>query len=113
MMGQSNVFFRYFPEKITAAIDRYQNESLRLLTVLDAQLVGREYLCDFYSIADIANWCWAQTHEWSGVSIDGLDNLQLWIERVAARPAVMRGREIPPSIDRAEIKKAGEKLIVR
>ena len=27
MMGQANVFFRYFPEKIQPAIDRYQNES--------------------------------------------------------------------------------------
>jgi glutathione S-transferase len=34
MMGQANVFFRYFPEKIQAAIDRYQNESKRLFTVL-------------------------------------------------------------------------------
>jgi GST-like protein len=26
MMGQTNVLFRYFPEKIPAAIDRYQNK---------------------------------------------------------------------------------------
>ncbi len=113
MMGQANVFFRYFPEKIPAAIDRYQHESLRLLTVLDTRLAGREYLCDAYSIADIASWCWAQTHEWSGVSIDGLDNLKAWINRIAARPAVVRGREIPQSASKSEIKKAGEKMIVR
>jgi GST-like protein len=113
MMGQANVFFRYFPEKIPAAIDRYQHESLRLLTVLDTRLTGRDYLCDTYSIADIANWCWACTHEWSGINIDGLDHLKAWIERIAARPAVIRGREIPASIDKSKIKKVGEKMIVR
>jgi GST-like protein len=35
MQGQSNVFFRYAPEKIQYAIDRYQNETKRLYTVLD------------------------------------------------------------------------------
>ena len=113
MMGQANVFFRYFPEKIPAAIDRYQHESLRLLTVLDTRLDGRDYLCDTYSIADIASWCWACTHEWSGISIDGLDHLKAWIDRIAARPAVIRGREIPPSADKSKIKKTGEKMIVR
>lgn len=50
MMGQANVFFRYFPEKIPAATD--------------------------LSLADIANWWWARTYKWSGVSIDGLDHLK-------------------------------------
>jgi hypothetical protein len=40
------------------------------------QLTKNKWLADDYSIADIANWCWARTHKWSGVSIDGLDNLQ-------------------------------------
>lgn len=113
MMGQANVFFRYFPEKIPAAIHRYQHESLRLLTVLDGQLSGREYLCDDYSIADIASWAWATRHEWSGIDISHLDNLNAWINRLAQRPAVARGRDIPRSAPVAELKKAGEKMIVR
>ena len=96
MMGQANVFVRYFPEKIPAVISRYQNESRRLLTVLDGRLQGREYLGDEYSIADIATWPWARIHDYSGVSIDGLDNLQRWLETMAARPACARGIEIPP-----------------
>jgi len=113
MMGQANVFFRYFPDKIPAAIDRYQHESLRLLTVLDTRLADREYLCGGYSIADIANWCWVITHEWSGVSIAGLDRLDAWLKRIAARPAVTRGREIPQSIEKSAVKRAGETMIVR
>src|SRR5437763_2723514 len=50
MMGQANVFYRYFPEKIPSAIQRYQNECRRLFEVLEGQLRGREYLCDEYSI---------------------------------------------------------------
>jgi len=76
MMGQANVFFRYFPEKLQPAIDRYQNECRRLYEVLEGQLDGRDYLCDEYSIADIANWCWVRTYEWSGIDIEGLDNLR-------------------------------------
>ncbi len=95
MMGQANVFYRYAPEKIPYAIDRYQREVRRLLEVLDDQLKEHEYLAGDYSIADIANWCWAQSHDWSGVSIDELDNLQRWLEQIGNRPAVVRGRAVP------------------
>ena len=56
MMGQANVFFRYFPEKIQPAIDRYQHETRRLFEVLDRRLSESEWLADDYSIADLANW---------------------------------------------------------
>lgn len=113
MMGQANVWFRYYPEKIQPAIDRYQHEVRRLLGVLDARLSGRDYLCDEYSIADIANWCWASGHGWSGVAIDGLDHLAAWIERIAARPAVQRGRQVPPPPSRQEALAAGQSIIVK
>ena len=95
MMGQANVFYRYFPEKIPAAISRYQNESRRLFDVLNAQLLRSEWLAGDYSIADIANWCWVRIHDWSGVSVDGLDGLQRWMKSIAARPAVQRGIDVP------------------
>lgn len=95
MMGQANVFFRYFPEKIPPAIARYQNESRRLFEVLDTHLANHEWLAGEYSIADIANWAWMRTYEWSGVSIDGLDHLNRWHEALSARPACQRGVEVP------------------
>jgi GSH-dependent disulfide-bond oxidoreductase len=95
MMGQANVFFRYFPEKIPAAIDRYQNESRRLLTVLNDRLATNEFLAGEYSIADIATWPWARIHAWGGVNVEGLDHLQRWIDLIAARPAVQRGIDVP------------------
>jgi glutathione S-transferase len=99
MMGQANVFYRYAPEKIPYAIDRYQREVRRLLEILDRRLAAHEYLAGDYSIADIATWPWARGYEWSGVSIDGLDHLRRWLDTVGARPAVQRGKAIPPADD--------------
>jgi GST-like protein len=99
MMGQANVFYRYAPEKIPYAIDRYQREVRRLLEILDHRLAEHEYLAGDYSIADIATWPWARGYDWSGVSIDGLDHLRRWLDEVGARPAVQRGKEIPPAVD--------------
>ncbi|WP_207790239.1 glutathione S-transferase family protein [Glacieibacterium frigidum] len=96
MMGQANVFFRYFPEKIPAAIARYQGEGRRLFTVLDTQLGKTEYLAgDDYSIADIANWCWTRTASWSGIDTEGLPNLSRWHAAIAARPGAQRGIVVP------------------
>ncbi|AMO69094.1 MAG: glutathione S-transferase [Zhongshania aliphaticivorans] len=99
MMGQANVFFRYFPEKIPAAIDRYQNESRRLFEVLDKRLSENQWLAKDYSIADIANWCWVRTHKWSGVSIDGLDHLGRWLNTMGEQPGMQKGIEVPFSLD--------------
>ena len=95
MQGQANVFYRYAPEKLDYAIQRYQNETRRLYEVLDGRLADHEYLADEYSIADIATWPWVTRHEWSGVSLDGLDNLKRWDEVIKARPAVQRGIKVP------------------
>ena len=95
MMGQANVFYRYFPEKLQLAIDRYQNETRRLFEVLDVALQDREWLADDFSIADIANWCWVRTYRWSGVSRDGLENLDRWLNQMNERPACRRGVDVP------------------
>lgn len=113
MMGQANVFYRYFPEKIQPAIERYQNEAKRLLTVLDTRLQGREYLCDEFSIADIANWCWARTHQWSGVDVSDLPHLQAWIKRLDARPGCARGLLVPGKVSAETLVQSGQNIITR
>jgi len=112
MMGQANVFVRYFPEKLPGAIDRYQTECRRLFEVLDRQLEGREFICDEYSLADIANWCWVRIYYWPEVSIDGLDNLSGWIDRMEARPACQRGIVVPEPLDLESTLKVAKGMLV-
>jgi GST-like protein len=113
MMGQANVFYRYLEEKMPIAIERYQNEVRRLFTVLDGHLANHEYLVDDYSIADMANWCWVRTYEWSGASIDGLDNLIRWKNSIEARPAARRGVEVPNKIDKEALLKGAKNVVTR
>jgi GST-like protein len=115
MMGQANVFLRYFPERIQAAIDRYQREVTRLFAVLERQLAVHEYITGDYTIADMALWPWVSGHEWSGVAVDAFPNLQRWLKLVGDRPAVQAGRDVPIKRDRAaEIeaaKQTGPKML--
>jgi GSH-dependent disulfide-bond oxidoreductase len=115
MMGQANVFFRYAPEKIPYAIDRYQREVRRLFEVLERRLALDPFIAGpDYSIADIALFPWIAGHDWSGVSVDGLPGLQRWLERVGARPAVQRGRRIPPpatAAEREQLQESARKML--
>ena len=110
---QANVFFRYAPEKIPYAIERYQREVRRLFEVLDRRLADHTYLAGDYSIADIATWSWVQGHDWSGVSLSGLAHLERWHDAIAARPAVQRGKAVPPATGPSEQRIEGaRKLLV-
>jgi len=111
MMGQANVFFRYFPEKIQPAIDRYHGEVRRLFAVLDGRLADHEYLAGDYSIADIANWAWVRTHKWSGVEIEPFPHLARWKTLLAARPACQRGINVPPPAPRPDDGRDADKFI--
>ena len=120
MMGQANVFYRYWPgEKIQPAIDRYQNEGRRLFEVMETRLKDNEYLADDFSIADIANWCWVRIYKWSGINIDGLDGLQRWMNMMEERPACKKGVSVPIDIvammknmkNTDDLKDTGSKII--
>jgi GST-like protein len=113
MQGQANVFFRYFPEKIPAVIQRYHNETRRLYTVLDTRLKGREFLVDDYSIADIATWPWVRIHWWAGVEVEGLDHLNAWMDRMAARPACRKGVEVPEPFEPEEVISMAKSIVTR
>ena len=117
MQGQAHVFYRYAPEKIEYAIDRYQKETFRLYQVLDDQLKNKEYLADEFSIADIATWPWVRRHQWAGVEIDKLNNLRRWVDNLENRPAFQKGIEVPFKLDLSNISrenaiKMGEKLLI-
>lgn len=114
MQGQAVTFERYFPEDVPQARARYKNETRRLYEVMDRRLGEVEYLAGDYSIADIATWSWVHTHRWSRIPVDGLGNLQRWIEVIRARPAVQRGILLPPPAGTADVQKArGASIVTR
>lgn len=102
MQGQANVFYRYAPEKIQYAIDRYQNETKRLYGVMDRQLSEDEFIAGEYSIADIAHWPWIDAHEWAGVDLGQFPNLKRWYEQIGRRPAVIKGMNVPQNSEKQE-----------
>ncbi|WP_152045113.1 glutathione S-transferase family protein [Aureimonas psammosilenae] len=99
MIGQLH-HFRNAPEQIPYALKRYEDESRRLLGVLESRLQRNEWLAGDYSVADIMNWSWAR----SGLdAVDGRETfpmLTAWVDKIAARPAVIR------ALDKLKAKKA-------
>ena len=102
MFGQLGFFLRWggkdYEDKRPR--QRYIDESKRLLEILDRQLEGREWIVDNYSIADIATLGWvnALVESYAAGDILGLSNysnIQAWLGRGLARPAVQRGLHIP------------------
>lgn len=94
IMGQAQHFFRYAAEHMPYPTTRYQNEMRRLLKVLDNRLEGKEYICNEYSIADMACFPWIRIHKMTGVPLDDFPSVQAWYGRVRGRPAVSRGLDL-------------------
>lgn len=109
MMGQLNVFSRYFPERLPSAIERYERESYRLFGVLEKRLGEAAWLAGAeYSIADMASWPWVAAHEWPGLSLADYPKLAEWHERIKARPAVQRALLVPPRVVRTDAEVAAQ-----
>ena len=100
--GQVGFFHKFAGRKWEdkRPLQRFVDESKRLLGVLDGRLAGREWVMDDYSIADIAMLGWVRNLiGYYGarelVDFDALENVPAWLERGLARPAVQRGLQIP------------------
>ena len=92
MFGQFGHFNMYAAEKIPYAIDRYQNEVLRLYRVLDKRLSESAWLAGSdYSIADIITFPWLRFPERRNVTMSDFPHVQRWFDAIDARPAVQRG----------------------
>lgn len=113
MLGQAHHFLRFNRGKSEYAEKRYGHEAKRIYGVLNQRLGEAEYLAGDYSIADIATWPWVSIHEWAGVSVEGLANVQRWLAAVGGRPAVKRGRDVPkpPEVSDEERAKQAAKLL--
>lgn len=103
IFGQFGFFHKFAGSEIEdkRPYERYQNESKRLLNVINGQLEKTEYIAgDEYTIADISLWPWIRT---LGGFYDAGDELELdtftaigtWLEKCSSRPASQKAINIP------------------
>ena len=98
-------FYAYAPEKFEYPINRFAMEVKRQLDVLDRRLGEAAYLGgDDYSIADIATFPWygalVQNTVYEAaefLDVASYKNVNRWVDAIAARPAVVRGKMVNKS----------------
>jgi GST-like protein len=103
MFGQVGFFHKFAGKEIAdkRPLERYVNESKRLLGVMESRLAGRQWVMDDeYTIADISMLGWVRNligfyGASELVAFDGFGHVSSWFDRGLARPAVKRGLEIP------------------
>jgi glutathione S-transferase len=82
------------PRDSSYPIHRYRKEVRRLYEVLERQLTGRDFICDDYSIADMASWPWIHQYHHQMGDIAEFPAIAEWYRRIAERPAVQRALEL-------------------
>jgi GST-like protein len=99
MLGQAHHFLHYNPGISEYAEQRYAKEAARLYGVLNTRLSGRDYLAGAgqgaYTIADMAIWPWVSRFQWQQIELKAYPQVYEWYTRIAARPAVQSGYQIP------------------
>lgn len=95
MLGQAHHFLKFKAGTSAYAEERYGAEAKRLYGVLDRQLQGRDFMIGDYSIVDMATWPWASRFEWQQIDLDEFPNVRDWYLRIADRPAVQKGYDVP------------------
>jgi GST-like protein len=102
MIGQLGFFYkmagREYEDK--RPLQRYVDETKRLLGVLETRLNDRDWLMGEYTIADIATLGWVRAlvgFYGAGdlVAWHEFPRVQRWLDQGLARPAVQRGLTIP------------------
>ena len=98
MLGQAHHFLHFNPGKSDYAEERFKAEVERLYGVLDVRLDGRDYICNEYSIVDMACWPWISRHEWHGIDLADYPNVRTWYRHLLARDAVQKGYHVPKAL---------------
>lgn len=98
MCGQAHYYLRNNPGSAPHAEERLRAEVGRLYNVLDTRLEGREFICDEYSIADIACWPWVSRYEWHQLDLAKYPNVRAWYRGLRKRDAVQRGYQVPKNV---------------
>jgi GSH-dependent disulfide-bond oxidoreductase len=100
MTGQYGHFHVYAPEEIPYARERYRNEALRLLNVLDRRLADRSFIAgEHYGIADMASYPWINPYDKAPLDLEPFANVRRWHDAIRERPATQRAYALAKQVN--------------
>ena len=94
MLGQAHQYLFYHKGKSEFAEQRSRTYSNNVYEILDTKLSKNKYICNEYSIADIAVWPWVARFERHQINLKNYSNVLRWYITLSKRPAIIKGYNI-------------------
>ena len=91
MLGQAHQYLFYHRGKSKFAEEKTKGYVEHVYSILEKQLMDREYIVNNYSIADIAIWPWVDRCERHEIKLEDYPNIKRWYDKISIRPAVIKG----------------------
>ena len=91
MLGQAHQYLFYYRGKSKFAEEKTKGYVEHVYSILEKQLMDKEYIVNNYSIADIAIWPWVDRCERHEVKLEDYPNIKRWYDKISIRPAVIKG----------------------
>ena len=99
MLGQAHQYLFYHKGKSKFAEEKSKGYTNNVYEILNTQLSKYNYLCNEYSIADIAVWPWIARFKRHQINLKKYPNIHHWYLNIAKRPAVIKGYNIIGDFD--------------
>ena len=91
MLGQAHQYLFYHRGKSKFAEEKTKGYVEHVYSILEKQLMNKEYIVKDYSIADIAIWPWVDRCERHEINLEDYPNIKRWYDKISIRPAVIKG----------------------
>ena len=91
MLGQAHQYLFYHRGKSKFAEEKTKGYVEHVYSILENQLIDKEYIVKDYSIADIAIWPWVDRCERHEINLEDYPNIKRWYDKISIRPAVIKG----------------------
>ena len=99
MLGQAHQYLFYHKGKSKFAEEKSKGYTNNVYEILNTQLSKYNYLCNEYSIADIAVWPWIARFNRHQINLKKYPNILRWYLNISKRPAVIKGYNIIGDFD--------------
>ena len=91
MLGQAHQYLFYHRGKSKFAEEKTKGYVEHVYSILEKQLIDKEYIVEDYSIADIAIWPSVDRCERHEIKLEDYPNIKRWYDKISIRPAVIKG----------------------